>query len=158
MKIFYKKTRLFVFAFLLVFISCKNKINTNTATDIEANDNTNSNYDWTGTYELKDNDLLYTLKLHKRSVDGSYEMQFYNNSNQAVLYKSSVYDAKDKANSISIRFLNNFNMDVSSLGFKSGDTLFILQHLNDKTDSAIFKSFIPETKNSSWNKVSSGYN
>jgi hypothetical protein len=158
MKIFLKKNRLLVILFFFVFISCKNKTNSNASSEHEGFDKTNSNYDWTGTYELKDHDLLYTLKLHKRSVDGSYEMQFYNNSKQAVLYKSSVYDAKDKANSISIRFLNNFNMDVSSLGFKSGDTLFILQHLGDNSDSAIFKSFTPGTKNSSWNKVSSGYN
>lgn len=143
---------------IFFFVACKNKSIENkvvAGNDYDVN-GLNKNYDFTGTYELKDKDILYTLKLHKRSVDGSYEMQFYNNTKNADLYKSSIYDAKDDSVNIYIKFLNNFQMDASSLGFKSGDTLFVLQHLAEK-DNTIFKAFKPKDKNTSWNKTNSTY-
>lgn len=152
-------SRLFFGAACLFLFACKNKTVNNTSyTDSEGYDkgNLNGNYNWTGTYELKDKDISYILKLHKRSVDGSYEMQFYNNTKNTDLYKSSIYDAKDDSASIYIKFLNNFQMDATPLGFKSGDTLFILQHLHEK-DSSIFKVFNPSDINLSWKKISSTY-
>ena len=153
------KSRLFFGAACLFLFACKNKTVNNTSyTDSEGYDkgNLNGNYNWTGTYELKDKDISYTLKLHKRSVDGSYEMQFYNNTKNTDLYKSSIYDAKDDSASIYIKFLNNFQMDSTPLGFKSGDTLFILHHTNEK-DNSIFKAFQPSDKNLNWKKISSTY-
>ena len=142
----------------VLLVSCKNKTTENkvvAGNDYDVN-GLNKNYDFTGTYELKDKEITYTLKLHKRSVDCSYEMQFYNNSKNADLFKSSVFDAKDDSTIIYIKFLNNFQTDATSLGFKSGDTLFILQHLNEK-DNSIFKTFKPTDKNVNWNKTSNNY-
>lgn len=150
---------LIVVAFFVV-LSCNTTTESNaSSTDSEGYDkgNLNKNYDWTGTYELKDATDLYTLKLHKRSVDGSYEMQFYNNGKEADVYKSSIYDAKDDNTSICIRYLNNFQMDASSLGFKSGDTLFSL-HWNQDSDTTFFKAFQPVNKGLKWIKISNRYN
>ena len=150
---------LFLMAFLF-FSACKPK--TTDGSPVVNNENTSSSvlkkYDWTGNYQLKDRDEEYTLKLHKRTVDGSYEMLFYNNSKLTDLFKSSIYDAKEDSSSISIRFLNNFQMDAKPLGFKSGDTLFILQHREGEEDSSIFKSFHPATEGSTWIKTSDHYN
>ncbi len=152
----------FLFATIcLCLVSCKNNSTETTTSTTVGNDydvnGLNKNYDFTGTYELKDFDILYTLKLHKRSVDGSYEMQFYNNSKNADIYKSSIYDAKDDSTTIYIRFLNNFQMDATSLGFKSGDTLFVLQHLTEN-DNSVFKAFEPKNRNVSWIKINNQYN
>ena len=152
--------RLFFGAACLFLFACKSKsVNNTSSTDSEGYDkgNLNDNYDWTGTYELKDKDITYTLKLHKRSVDGSYEMQFYNNTKNADLLKSSIYDAKDISNTIIIRFLNNFHMDAKPLGFNSGDTLFILEHLSNEKDSTSWKKLTPATNGLHFTKVNNTY-
>ncbi|MFN8282399.1 MAG: hypothetical protein U0U67_04250 [Chitinophagales bacterium] len=147
---------------IILLVSCnyftKNKEEA-TITNNDYNTNgINPNYDWTGTYELKKDTLLYTLKLHKRSVDGNYEMQLFSNDKYIDLYKSSIYDAKDDSANIYIKYLNNFNMDIRPLGFKSGDTLFIL-HLNeDKTEKTILRTFLPKDQNLQFNKISRTYN
>ena len=154
-----KNSWLYIFAAFFILVSCKSKTNTEISSDDKGYDKnlSNNNYDWTGTYELEDNTILYTLKLHKRSVDASYEMQFYDNGNKSEIYKSSIYDAKDDSNSICIKFLNNYNTDASILGFKSGDTLFKLMHKDGK-DSSVFKVFQPSIKSVVWKKTSSNYN
>lgn len=151
--------KLFFGAACLFLFGCKTKpVNHTSHTDNEGYDkgNLNKNYDWTGTYQLKDSTVLYTLKLHKRSVDGSYEMQFYPDDKNSDLYKSSIYDAKDDAFNIYIRYLNNFHMDATPLGFKSGDTLFELHHINSKVNLTIFKSFKPK-RHSMFEKTNGGY-
>ena len=74
-----QKTLLFLLV-ICMLLSCKNLVKNGKETVVIGNDynvnGLNPNYDWTGTYELKDDTTLYTLKLHKRSVDGNYEMQF----------------------------------------------------------------------------------
>jgi hypothetical protein len=150
---------LFFGAACLFFFACKTKpVTTISHTDSEGYDkgNLNKNYDWTGTYQLKDSIVSYILKLHKRSVDGSYEMQFYSDDKNSDLYKSSIYDAKDDTFKIYIKYLNNFHMDASPLGFKSGDTLFILQHINSKANLTIFKSFKPK-RHEMFEKINEGY-
>ena len=143
-----QKTLLFLLV-ICMLLSCKNLVKNGKETVVIGNDynvnGLNPNYDWTGTYELKDDTTLYTLKLHKRSVDGNYEMQFFSNDKNIDLYKSSIYDAKDISNTIIIRFLNNFHMDAKPLGFNSGDTLFILEHLSNEKDSIIWKKLTPGT-------------
>ena len=154
------KNWLLVLAVFLIFFSCKTKStanNSNTGNDYNIN-GLNKNYNWTGTYELTDNTILYTLKLHKRSVDGSYEMQFFSNDKNVDLLKSSIYDAKDDSANIYIKYLNNFQMDAKSIGFKSGDTLFILHKNDAKSDSTIFKSFKPSSKNLTFVKTDDLYN
>jgi hypothetical protein len=155
----FKYQLLFLMPFLFLS-ACKPK-STDESSAV-SNENTPSpvikKYDWTGTYQLKDKEEEYTLKLHKRTVDGSYEMLFYNNNKLTNLFKSSIYDAKEDSSNISIRFLNNFQMDAKPLGFKSGDTLFILQHREGMPDSSIYKSFHPATKGSNWIKTSDHYN
>jgi len=150
---------LYIFAAFFILISCKSKSSAVISSNDKGYDKnlSNNNYDWTGTYKFEDNSILYTLKLHKRSVDASYEMQFYDNGNKSEIYKSSIYDAKDDSNSISIQFLSNYNMDASTLGFKSGDTLFKLMHNNGKA-SSVFKVFQPSVKSVEWKKISSNYN
>jgi hypothetical protein len=72
-----------IIGIMLCVAACQNKPVAQTAhTDSEGYDkgSLNTNYDWTGTYELKDGENLFVLKLHKRSVDGSYEMQFFNST------------------------------------------------------------------------------
>jgi hypothetical protein len=111
-----------IIGIMLCVAACQNKPVAQTAhTDSEGYDkgSLNTNYDWTGTYELKDGENLFVLKLHKRSVDGSYEMQFFNSNQNTELYKSSIYDANDADSSICIRFLNNFQMDASPLDIKA---------------------------------------
>jgi hypothetical protein len=139
--------------------ACQNKPVAQTAhTDSEGYDkgSLNTNYDWTGTYELKDGENLFVLKLHKRSVDGSYEMQFFNSNQNTELYKSSIYDANDADSSICIRFLNNFQMDASPLGYKSGDTLFVLRHY-EENDSTFWKLFSPSSSEMQFKKTSNTY-
>lgn len=114
-------------------------------------------FNWTGTYSIQDGEIIYTLKLHKRSVDGSYELQWYDNSAKSELYKSSIYDAKPLNNSILIRYLNNFQMDASALGYKSGDTLFVLSRTTHSTDSTIWKKFQPTDKAAQFIKISDTY-
>ena len=156
-----QKTLLFLLV-ICMLLSCRNLVKNGKETVVIGNDynvnGLNPNYDWTGTYELKDDTTLYTLKLHKRSVDGNYEMQFFSNDKNIDLYKSSIYDAKDDSANIYIKFLNNFQLDAKPLGFKSGDTLFILHLNDDKTKNSIFKSFHPKTKNIQFTKTSETYN
>ncbi len=156
-----QKTLLFLLA-TCTFFSCKNLVKNGKETVVIGNDynvnGLNPNYDWTGTYELKDDNILYTLKLHKRSVDGNYEMQFLSNDKNIDLYKSSIYVAKDDSANIYIKFLNNFQLDAKPLGFNSGDTLFAF-HLNtDKTSNTIFQSLKPKTKETQFTKISDTYN
>lgn len=153
----------FVLSLSGIFYSCKSNNNISEAqqaakTDDEGYDKnlTNSNYDWTGTYELSDNGVLYTLKLHRRSVDASYEMQFYAQDKNIDLYKSSIYDAKDGPNAIHIKYLNNFQMDASSLGFKSGDTLFTLLREADSM-VCVFNKWKPTELSNKWKKISDNY-
>lgn len=151
------------FAFIITITSmfvdsCKHKVKqsvVSTGNDYNKN-GLNKHFDWTGTYILEDSEAMCTLKLHKRSVDGSYEMQFYDNSRYVDLYKSSVYDAKDDSGHIYIRYLNNFMMDAKPLGFESGDTLFYLQK-RDTGFSSVFKAFKPKNNNSCWKKINSTY-
>ncbi len=156
-----QKVSLFL-SLISFFSSCKNLSKNEKETAIIGNDynvnGLNTNYNWTGTYELKDDTVLYILKLHKRSVDGNYEMQFFSNDKNIDLYKSSIYDAKDDSANICIKFLNNFQFDAKPLGFNSGDTLFVF-HLNlDKTTSTNFNAFKPKTKQTQFVKVSDAYN
>ena len=143
-----QKTLLFLLV-ICMLLSCKNLVKNGKETVVIGNDynvnGLNPNYDWTGTYELKDDTTLYTLKLHKRSVDGNYEMQFFSNDKNIDLYKSSIYDAKDDSANIYIKFLNNFQLDAKPLG-------------DDKTKNSIFKSFHPKTKNIQFSKTSETYN
>lgn len=151
-----------VLTMISFFTSCKNLSKNENVKSIVGNDynvnGINPNYNWTGTYELKDDTVLYTLKLHKRSVDGNYEMQFFSNDKYIDLYKSSIYDAKDDSANIYIKFLNNFQLDAKPLGFNSGDTLFAF-HLNtDKTTITNFNAFKPKIKQIQFIKVSDAYN
>lgn len=96
-----------IIGIMLCVAACQNKPVAQTAhTDSEGYDkgSLNTNYDWTGTYELKDGENLFVLKLHKRSVDGSYEMQFFNTHQNTDLYKSSIYDAND----VTLPFVSDF--------------------------------------------------
>lgn len=152
--------RLLFLAAVLYLTSCQTKSASDSSSTGSGNITTGlkKNYDWTGTYELNDKVLVYSLKLHRRSVDGSYEMLFFSNNELGDIYKSSTYDARDDSMSICVRFLNNFQMDAKPLGFKSGDTLFILQHRADKTDTVIFKSFHPVSKGLTWKKTGNNFN
>jgi len=131
----------------------KSSANTNSES---ATNKSDTDYDWTGTYMLDDGPVTYTLKLHKRSVDGSYEMQWYDNTDKSDLYKSSIYDAKVHEGTITIRYLNNFQTDAAPLGFKSGDTLFVLCRTNS-ADSTAWKSFQPANPQHQLQKTSSTY-
>lgn len=144
---------------LICLISCKTKSTTTVKTnsDLDELATKKTTFDWTGTYTLADNELLYTLKLHKRSVDGSYEIQFYNNGKYSEIYKTSIYDVKEVDDKISIRFLNNFQMDFNKLNLKSGDTLFILQEINDGVIHCEFRSFHPAQNETKLHKKSADY-
>ena len=48
-------------------------------------------------------------------------------------------------------------MDAKPLGFNSGDTLFILEHLSNEKDSIIWKKLTPGTNGLHFIKVNNTY-
>lgn len=118
------------------------------------------NYDWTGTFVCPDEgaESSYTLRLHKRSVDGSYEMQ-YSKSVEAQTnnYAEYMFDAKDADSSITIRFMGSFSAPETEWPFRKGDTMCILSVNADSTVETTWKALRPKNGDAGFRQVSRDY-
>lgn len=113
-----------------------------------------NNHDWTGTYEFKDSNNTHTLKLHRRSVDLSYEMTYVNHQ---ITSKNNIWSVKDLNDSIRIIFINNFVDDPSTVPFQRGDILFSLILQPDSSIQTNWQKIQPPSQGS-FLKISNNFN
>lgn len=117
-------------------------------------------YDWTGTYLFADEgaEMAYTLRLHRRSVDGSYEMQ-YSRSVEAQTnnYAEYMFDAKDADSSITIRFMGSFTAAEKDWPFKKGDTMCVLSLKPGSGIETAWKALQPKSGQGGFRQVSKDY-
>ena len=117
-------------------------------------------YDWTGTYVSpgKGAEPVYTLRLHKRSVDGSYEMQYgKSEAGQTNYHPEYMFDAKDTDSSIMIRFMGSFTAPEAEWPFAKGDTMCILSVKADSRIETNWKAWRPVNGDAGFEQVSKDY-